>query len=629
MRVALLPLGVVQRIASGETIDSLVAVVRELVENSLDAGADVVRVDLDLDADDVSVDDNGCGMSPEDLERCAERNATSKLASVEELARGSFRTLGFRGQGLWAVVHRARAVRVRSLARAGSAEHGWEASYDADGRCASLKPAPAAPGTAVRVRGALSDARLPRARVRHRVQQLIRHTAMCHPHVTWHVSLGGADWFSLYGDSGAAAPRAAHIVEQALMVPADALVEASVEAVGATAAVAVGRGEERVELGGGGDGSGGGTVTCVAARPDRGYHRPHADGAIVAVNGRVVRGELHASLLHAFRRSVPRNRHPLCFVHVRCAGAEVDWNVHPMKTEVRLRRAEMWRDAIQRAVHKALGLGLRDGDGDGSAGPMAPNAASEQLFRRLAAPGALAQRQNDDEEEEQGQQRADAPLLTLRAVAQLYNTYIVAEDGNFGIWIVEQHVAHERALFEQLSAASATAAADAVHLPRPVHVRGAFSAKQVDELRDALGIEMEEFGPGEWLVRRVPAALLRSGPVDERGGEAAAAEEEEEEAQARAADVSMIADLVRHLSLTREFDRMAADAACRAAVKNGRRLSHGEMQRILDAWTRTKMPRTCPHGRPIFRRLDQGELGRHFARRYSVARSADAPPWQC
>jgi DNA mismatch repair protein MutL len=531
-----LPRAVANRIAAGEVIDSLTAAVRELCENSLDAGATHLQVQVWPQQWRVRVADDGAGLSEVDLAQAALPHSTSKIQSEADLWQVS--SLGFRGEALHSL---AQLGRLEICSRSCEASHGWQAHYDAQGALADLRAIALAPGTVVSVHALFEPwperrRMLPSlAQQLRSIQQAIHNLALAHPCVTWQISQDECPWLEIAPASGAA-----EILVQILREGTAADLRSQ------TVNLETPQGLAQLEV--------------VAALPDR-LHRRRPDWVRVAVNGRVVRvPELEQALIGAYRRTLPRDRYPVVFAHLRLPPAGVDWNRHPAKAELFLQDLDLWQERLRTAVTELLNL---------SGGSTLAGQASAAVLRLAEA----------------GEPYGRPETAELRAIAQVHNTYILAEHPQ-GLWLVEQHIAHERALFEQLQDHW-----ELIALGKPLVLD--LSGTQAERLA-SFGLEIEPFGEGLWAVRNCPTLL---------------AERED------------VADALTELSREPDLPTAQATVACRCAIRNGMGLSPLQQQQILDQWQQCRQPRTCPHGRPISLVLEETSLARFFRRHWMIGKS--------
>ncbi|MBT9312066.1 DNA mismatch repair endonuclease MutL [Leptothoe kymatousa] len=531
---------VISLIAAGEVIDSLSAVVRELSENALDAGATRITIHLWPEIWRVRVTDNGAGIVREDLEQAATAHSTSKIRTCDDLSQ--IHSLGFRGEALHSLAQLSE-LEIRSRGADGG---GWRVVYDAEGMILEIEEVAIAPGTVVTANNLF--ARLPNRRQvlpsvpqqLRQVQQTVQQLALCHPQVTWQVAQGEKDWFTLWPGSSAKSvlPQllrdvAVHDLEQ-ISLDAD-------------------------ELGCHGQ------LDLLVGLPDR-CHRRRPDWVRVAINGRTVTAPiLVQSLIYNFRRTLPRDRYPVCFLHLQVPAVQVDWNRNPAKSEIYLQDTDAWCDRIAIAVEKALRLSNLADD--------AYTQRTKQLFKTAEAP------------EKYGVHRQDLPSQ-LKAVAQVQDTYIVAEHPG-GVCLVEQHIAHERVLYERIQAAWQTVPIE------PAIILSQLTSRQVEQLR-RLSLDIDLFGENLWAVRTVPVPL---------------------------ANREDCAEALLELSLGGDVESAMVATACRTAIRNGTPLELAAMQELLEDWQRTKNPRTCPHGRPICLTLEESSLSRYFRRHWVIGKS--------
>jgi DNA mismatch repair protein MutL len=569
-KIQTLPLEVVHLIAAGEVIDSLAAVVRELVENALDAGATRIAIAIWPEQWRVRVADNGAGMDLVDLKQAATPHSTSKIQASEDLWK--ITSLGFRGEALHSL---AQLAELEVLSRLDSSQEGWQVSYNSQGEPARIEPVAIAPGTVVtasnlfgiwpaRREGLPSLAQQLRA-----IQLTIHQIALCHPHVTWQVEQNDRPWFSIWGGENAK-PVLAQILRSSHLSDLHALAIANPRAAATPEASSPNiANPEKLHL--------------VLGLPDR-CHRRRPDWVRVAINGRIVKTtELEQTVLAAFRRTLPRDRYPVCFVHLQVPPDQIDWNRHPAKAEVYLHHLSDWQEAVAQAIAQALQF---------SPAQLTESYHSErvgQLLKVAEADGVYQVSRTipvDPKTPATTEPATTAQLLELKAVAQVSNTYIVAEH-TAGMWLVEQHIAHERVLYEQLC--------DRWHLVplEPPIILNQLSPSQREQLQ-RLGLEVEPFGEQLWAIRTAPDLLAQR-----------------QDCPAALWELSLGGDLESALVAT----------ACRSAIRNGTPLTLPEMQTLINQWQQTRRPHTCPHGRPIYLSLEETALARFFRRHWVIGKS--------
>jgi DNA mismatch repair protein MutL len=569
-----LPVEVIHLMAAGEVIDALAAVVRELAENAIDAKATRISIALWSESWRVRVTDNGSGMTQADLEQAALAHSTSKIQTQADL--WQINSLGFRGEALHSL---ARLAELEICSRSNRPEQsGYQVSYSHQGQPQQIQPIAMATGTTVTVSdlfGSWPSRRQALPQQLRGVQQAIQHLALCHPQMTWQVEHNERLWFSIWGS-----PTAEAILTQLLRLrPGDlrsvvwplAAVEPNLEP------------NEAKESGPPSPPSRSTQLELLLGLPDR-CHRRRLDWLKIAVNGRMVRfPELEQTLLASLRRTLPRDRYPVGFLHLHLPPDQVDWNRHPAKAELYLSQLGHWQSQTQQAVEQLLSLGEQASLADLRLSELIKVAEAEGVYRTSRSLEA-----NPDSELEADPElnETNRPLVPLKAVAQVHSMYILAEHPS-GLWLIEQHIAHERVLYEQLCDHW-----QLVPLEMPL-VLGQLSSAQQTQLQ-RLGLEPEAFGEDRWAVRTAPAVLAQ------RPDCAAALIE---------------------LSLGGDLDTALVATACRTAIRNGLPLTLPEMQSLLDQWQSTRNPRTCPHGRPIYLSFEESSLARFFRRHWVIGKS--------
>jgi len=576
-RIRVLPPEVASRIAAGEVIERPVSVVRELLDNAIDAGASRISVTVEGGGLElIRVADDGCGIPPNDVELAFERHATSKIGSAEDLRRVA--TLGFRGEALPSI---AAAADVEIVTRARGEPVGVHALL-VEGRIVRRSARAASPGTTVSVRDLF--ARLPARRAflsspaaeGRAIAVLVSHYALAYPGIAFELEANGRRVLATAGDG---------VLRHAFAAVFDADT--------ALAMLDVDHVDGAVQVSG------------LASPPF--IHRGTRANISVFVNGRWVASRgLTFAVVDAYSGLLPADRFPIAALHVRLPPDEVDVNVHPAKAEVRFRDER----TVQRAIRHALAAAMERAPAKvwGSAAP--PSAASSDEPAASSAPLSerLRPKLELSPQPTQGTlaltrpglpsrpQRETLPLL--RVVGQMAQTYIVGE-GPDGLYLIDQHAAHERILFDRLIAAQGCTEGAVQPLLEPLlielPVAEAAALAEHAEALAALGFALEPFGERAWLLRQVPIIL---------GGR-----------DLGAALRGILADLEADRRIPSLVERAAASVACHAAVRAGMLLSLEEMRRLLEDLERTANPRTCPHGRPTIVHLSTADLERQFGRR--------------
>ena len=585
-----LPDELISQIAAGEVVERPASVVRELLDNALDAGA--TQITLRLSAGGVrliSVEDDGAGIAPDEMATALKRHATSKIASLAELE--AVGTMGFRGEALAAINSIAE---VALLSRAG----GQSNAYSLDGRTGELKPVARAQGTTVEVKELFYSVPARRkflktdaTELAHCIEAVRRH-ALARPDVgfaIWHDGKLIEQWRAHPGDAGRA-QRLGDVLGEDFLADSVAV-------------------DHR---------AGPLHITGRAGLPDAA--RSRADQQFAYVNGRFVRDKV---IVHAARAAyedvLHGQRQPVYVLHVAIDPARVDVNVHPTKIEVRFRDGREVHQAVRHAVENALAAprAALAGQLESVADTASP------AFKPFEPPALTRQAQAAIKFAEPGHPLGVEELRTLwqatpaaveaapetetthdwplgRAIAQLHGVYILAEN-HAGLVLVDMHAAHERIVYERLKSqldgariTSQPLLIPATFAATPHEVATAESAAAVLQ---RLGLEITPFSPKTLAVRAVPTSLAAGDAVD----------------LAR----SVLAELSQHEAGTvieRAQHELLATMACHGAVRANRRLTHEEMNALLRQMEATERSDQCNHGRPTWRQLSMKELDALFLR---------------
>ncbi|MGI9128377.1 MAG: DNA mismatch repair endonuclease MutL [Roseomonas sp.] len=569
------------RIAAGEVVERPAAALKEIVENALDAGARRIAVTLEGGGmDRILVEDDGIGMGPEDLMLAVERHATSKLPEEATLFR--IATLGFRGEALPSIGAVAR-LSITSCPGDGEAHRiNVEGGLKSD-----VAPASGAPGTRVEVRDLFfaTPARRkflkhPRTEAEHAVEA-VRRLALAWPEVAFRVESDGREVLALPAADQEGRIRQVLGAEfAAAAVPVES-VSASLD------------------------------ITGLAALPS--HHRPTTLGQHLVVNRRPVRDPLlRVALRVAYRDVIPQGRHPAAALFLQVPPESVDVNVHPMKTELRFRDGEAVRGALISALRKSLAIGAGTVVAMPSLAGAAPVAGFSEalpvLPQSMPRPAGLPQPhlplgyRPPSLPPPPAAAPMDAAHPLGRAVAQILDTYIIAEAADGALVLVDQHAAHERLTHEALSAQlrDGGVRTQPLLVPAVVDMPPADAARLLGaaEALARLGLEIESFGAGAVLVRSLPALLGAADPAPLL----------RDMAEELAADAESTA-------LERKLDAAIARLACHGSIRAGRRMNVAEMDALLRQMEATPRAATCSHGRPTVLKLDAAALERMFGRR--------------
>ncbi len=602
MTIRLLPEGTVNRIAAGEVIERPASVVRELVENAIDAGAtriDVVMTEGGKEL--ISVIDNGKGMSTDELSLCIERHATSKLPD-DDLLEINF--LGFRGEALPSI---GSVSRLQITTRQRDSENAWTISVDG-GRKQGPEPAAQNTGTKVEVRDLFyaTPARLKflkteRTELSH-ANDTLKRLAMAHPDIAFSLSDGNR---SVFRTTQAGGNEETARLERLAAILGTPFREN---------AVPINAEREGFHLSG------------YAGVPT--FNRGNAQHQYLFVNGRAVRDKLlNGAARGAYADFLARNRHPIVALFLTCDPAEVDVNVHPAKAEVRFRDAGLVRGLIVSALKHALAdAGHRSSTttaeaalgsftaqpgyqgGSHSPGPIyqgtsrsprpKDGSGMETPFLDYnAQPGARVEQPAPAAPTEPAPDKF--PMGAARG--QLHETYIISQSAD-GIVIVDQHAAHERLVYERMKKAleHSGVASQVLLLPEVVELEPGLVARleaRAGQLAE-LGLVLEGFGDGAVIVREVPAML---GGCNIKGLVRDLADD--------------VAEFDEALSLKERLEDVCSTMACHGSVRAGRRLTVAEMNALMREMEVTPHSGQCNHGRPTFVELKLSDIERLFGRR--------------
>jgi DNA mismatch repair protein MutL len=574
----------VGRIAAGEVVERPASVVKELVENALDAGASRVAVEIEGGPSGrIRVSDDGEGIPVGELALAVQRHATSKLSDPADLE--AIRSLGFRGEGLAAV---GAVSRMRITSCVPEAGEGGEVRVDG-GAIHAVIPAGRAPGTTVEVDDLFFNTparrkylKSPSAELRH-ASQLLQACALAYPEVHFSLSVDGRASLDLPG-----MPDLHSRVGQVW-------------------------GRERAD----------GMVPVLHATDDLALEgflgapedsRVRSGHQIFLINRRWVSSVLLRTVVReAYGDLIPPSRHPEAVLHLRIAPEEVDVNVHPTKREVRLLRERMLYPRLIAVVREcvegrfpALRVRRPDDDAPGAGSPDAQVPMGLYLSRPRRERGRAADGRRPPAEVLPFPGGAGASPPPLREEAeppamadmwQIHETYILAAIQK-GILIIDQHAAHERVLYEQAlrRLRGESRASQELLFPMVVELsHDEFSVLlEVKAVLETLGFHLELFGETTVRVHAIPAGLR-----EWRHG-------------------ALLKDVLDHYTdlptSTDITERVARSVACHGAVKAGQTLSLEEMNALVDQLFATEKPQGDPHGRPVFLRMDLDELHRRFGR---------------
>lgn len=558
-RIRILTPDVVNQIAAGEVIERPASVVKELVENALDAGSGHVTIDIEEGGRKlVRVADDGGGMERDDLPLAFHPHATSKLASADDLFRVS--SFGFRGEALASI---GAVSRTRIVSRVRGALEGHELVLE-NGKMSEVRPAASPEGTTVEVRNLFQNVPVRRKFLRaidvelDHILETVQRFAIAHPKVRFDLRHDGAPRLTLPPED-----RRTRIgrflgkdVEEALL-------------------------EVKADL-----------FDALIAPPK--FARTTIKSQYVYLNGRFIRDRvLSHAIQEAYRETVPHGRFAVAFLFLDLPPGEVDVNVHPTKIEVRFRQVWKVHDLLVSHLRKALlesdlAVEVRP---EPPAAP-APYREMVEFFTRDAGPVSPLP--------------SAPPLLTTgRRYFQVHDRYII-EEADDGIRVLDQHALHERFLLERFRKeyASADVARQRLLLPAALEVgeadRGLLESHR--EVLESLGLEFDDFGPRTVAVRAVPALLRDEDPATLMRDLLEKLREHGESERKLGEPMPLLDEALEFL-------------ACRGAIKFGRKLAPEELERLIADAADLDYSATCAHGRPTAIKLTLDELERLFKRK--------------
>src|SRR6266851_2488873 len=655
-RIRILPEAVANKIAAGEVVERPASVVKELLENALDAGAKTIRVEVEAGGKRmIRVIDDGYGMSHDDALLAFERHATSKLRSADDLL--SIPTLGFRGEALPTI---AAVSRLLLETRAEEDVEGTRVEF-AGGKLVNVKPAGLPVGTTVSVADLFYSVPARRKFLKSEttelghVASLVTHYALANPGRQFVLTTPTQQIV----DCSPVERLAERVYQLFGKQSFDELIEISVVSAAFRAAITepeLEPSEEKARL----------TVYGFTSRPE--VQRPNRNGIYIFVNRRLVRDRLilHA-INEAYRNILPSNIFPATLVFLEMPYDEVDVNVHPAKIEVRFRRSQFvhdfTRDAIRQALMSArpiasfaaaaaagvapqnahaagaplsaaasldpaapsivpraiipameeIGLGSgvgSDGGFDLSSAPLQP---IEQRFAfesgaAFGAPSLPTEPPAPNWAANFAGANGDAPatlphpdqIADLKPLGQVSSSFIVAVNGE-GLWLVDQHVAHERVLFEQHLEARRAGRVESQRMLMPLILelspRQLVIYEKIAEELSANGFEVEPMGPRSVAIQAAPAGIT-GGDAEKLLTEILDGIERENAA----------------ISIETLQAKIAASTACHAAIKVNMPLDQTKMEWLLAALAKTDCPMSCPHGRPVVLRYSIKEIEKAFHR---------------
>ncbi len=595
MGIRVLPPEVADKIAAGEVVERPASVVKELVENAVDAGAKSISVEIQQGGKRlVRVMDDGSGIPSDEIPLAFSRHATSKLVSVDDLSH--ITTLGFRGEALASVA----AVSNLTLVSRPTAQEAATRIRIEGGEQTALGPAGSPGGTIITVENLFYNvpARLKflkaDATEAGHIHRIVSHYALAYPHIRFSLQSDKRTTFQTNGNG----ELFDALVSVFSLETARQMIEVS--------------GQEEAD-----------TVKAFGYAGVPSLHRGVRDQIIFFVNRRWIQDRaLNQAVIQAYHTFLPVRRYPIAVVNIELDPAEVDVNVHPTKAEIKFRDPRVAFKVVQRAVREAVmgaapvpsyGTPTPDyaSDFSGHAGdavawrtPFSQQSSGSRQGRLSNEFGFETQRtapfsERDDPAAPLTATPPPGKMPLMRVLGQVQQMYIVAE-GPDGLFLIDQHAAHERILYEKLLAERAQAMVASQQLLEPVLVElspghAAIVGAESEALAD-VGFELEAFGGTSFRIRAMPKMLGNADPAQ--------------------ALVDILAEMADGATpMARETHEKIAIIVCkRASIKGGQVLNPEEMRELVRQLEATKAPRTCPHGRPTMIHLSASQLAREFGR---------------
>jgi DNA mismatch repair protein MutL len=582
MSIRVLEPELASQIAAGEVVERPASVVKELIENSIDAGASQIIVEIKGGGiEQVRVTDDGAGITAAEVDLAFQRHATSKLDAKEQL--DAIATLGFRGEAIpsiAAVSRMSMTTRPRQASAGCRVEYRW-------GQQVREGPQGCPPGTSVTVSDLFGNLPARRKFLKSlsaesaRIRELVDRYALAYPNIRFQLTIDGRTSITTPGNGRGQ--------EALLAVYGPEVASGMLEVHGQDP-------ETEYQAAG---------FTGVP-----GLNRANRTYMTFFVNRRWIQNRMLAfALEEAYHGLLPEKRYPLAVLNLSLPYADVDVNAHPAKREVRFRYEGKVYSALQRAVRAALvahspvpeirhiGEAVRQENPPVAAAPRFFWSAFDRRSSNTLVPGEQHREETTNGESSPALTPRQA-LPSLRVVGQIRLTYIVAE-GPSGMYLVDQHAAHERVLFDRIRRRAAARSPESQPLLSPATLE--LTSGQAEVFRDnaefltSYGFEVEPFGENTYLLRSVPSIMTTQDP---------------------ARSLADILDMAAFEGLLRQHeDVLAASIACHSAIRAGKALTEPEMRALLEQLEATDNPHTCPHGRPTLIHFSEYQMEREFGRR--------------
>ncbi|MFH1124798.1 MAG: DNA mismatch repair endonuclease MutL [Pseudomonadota bacterium] len=569
--IRILPEKVAAQIAAGEVVERPASVVRELTDNSIDAGSDRIVIRIQSGGKRlIRVSDNGTGMTRDDLLLCVERHATSKITTLSDLF--AIKTLGFRGEALPSI---SSVSRMQITSRTGDQLIGHRLEV-IGGRLKSIEETGAPAGTTIEVRDLFFNVPVRRKFLRatktetHHIMETLSRIAL--PHTSIHFRLDEEEKMLLNF------PATENFLDRLSALLGGKAASSMIEAH-----------QEAGETG----------VSIFLSPPD--LSRTRGDHIFVYVNGRHIRDRmLTRAIMEGYGQRLMKGHYPQAVVFLEMNPSLVDVNVHPTKQEVRFHQGpfvyEILTSAIEKALRGLFHFGFEKGPASGE-GP------EEVPFGGLAGAEPIPAYSGVQEQGpvygEKGFQDGYVNKDTPHILGQLKDTYILCQAKD-GLLMIDQHAAHERIVYETLKRSFRNSKVEGQPFLIPPKLE--FSMKEADIIQKKMdqlarfGVEIEHFGGNTFLLRSVPAILV-NGKWEEF-----------------LKDVVLLLEEEAEFTNDKAMDRLLTAMACHGAIRAGQPLSHGEMASLLKELGETELSTNCPHGRPVIKKFTYVEIERMFKR---------------
>ncbi|MDB9822456.1 DNA mismatch repair endonuclease MutL [Deltaproteobacteria bacterium] len=569
--IRILSENVANQIAAGEVIERPASVLRELLDNSIDAGAD--RIDIKIEEGGkrlIRLRDNGSGMDKDDMLLSLERHATSKITSVSDLF--SIKTLGFRGEALPSI---CSVSRMEIVSRPADCLTGYRLKASG-GEMKSIDETGAPAGTMVEVRDIYFNTPARRKFLRAvktetgNIIDTLSRIVLPFTHIQMRLDDAGKTLLNLPASEN-------ELSRLSVLFGRD---------------VAVSLIDTRREA----DGI---KIRAYLAPPD--FSRARGDRIYIYVNNRNIRDKLVTrSVMEGYGQRLMKGRYPQVVVFVEIDPSLMDVNVHPAKQEVRFHQSHLVYQTLSSTIEKALRDQFKSFSYNGYE---RPGVIPEKRLRQteIAEPGWEYSGKDQKEVASAEIESRQEPLLKEipQIIGQLRETYLLFQTSD-GLLVVDQHAAHERILYEKLKKnyLSNRIEGQAFLIPMRLEVslkEGRVLMEKTDQMA-ALGFELEHFGGSTFLIRSVPSMLV------------------DVEWENFMLDLIPVLEEEENLANEKAMDRLMAVMACHGAIRAGQRMSHREMTLLLEQLEEMDLPTNCPHGRPIFRKFSYYEIEKMFKR---------------